>query len=338
MQAITKIAALTILLAASITTRSASLELDAGMRARPGADAGPTRVSMELYVIDIAEIDDRDQTFKADMSIRLQWHDPRLARPAGSDVISLPLSDIWNPRLRIGNQRDVKTHFPEVARIDWNGLVSYEQRYSGDFTTSADIRRFPFDERTIGIIMVTADHSPSDISLDFTETSIGRAGAFSIPNWTLGDVTAGTGAFEVLGGREFLQFSIEFSGSRRSSYYVWSVIFPLILIVMMSWSVFFIKPMHLAAQLTMSATSMLTLIAYRFAISSVLPPVPYLTKLDVFITGSTVLVFLALAESIVTGTLAENERNAFAENMDRKARIVFPAVFFLFVAYTFISY
>ena len=86
--------------------------------------------------------------------------------------------------------------------------------------------------------------------------------------------------------------------------------------------------------MSMSATSMLTLIAYRFAISSILPPVPYLTRMDVFVTGSTVLVFLALVESILTGTLAEYEHNELAEKLDSLARILFPSVFAVFVTIT----
>lgn len=327
-----------ILLLTSLSTTSpgAAFELDPGMRARPGADAGPTRVSMELFVIDIAKIDDRDQIFKADVTIRLQWHDPRLARPGETEVITLPLTDIWNPRLRIYNQRDIRAHFPEIARIGPDGLVAYEQRYSGDFTASADIHRFPFDKRTVTISMLTVDHRPSEIRLDFTEDSIDRAVDFSIPNWTIGEVVPKTGVFRALGGREFLRFDIEMKGSRRSSYHVWSVIVPLILIVMMSWSVFFVKPKHLGSQMTLAATSMLTLIAYRFAVSSVLPPVPYMTSMDIFITGSTVFVFLALAEAVSTGALADNDHNMFAERLDGIARYLFPSVFVVFLAITFL--
>ena len=112
MRTISIIAAFVTVLAVSAGSPAASFEVDPGMRTRPGADAGPTIVSMELYVIDIAKIDDRDQTFKADLSIRLKWQDPGLARPGENDVISLPLTDIWNPRLRIYNQREVKNTLP----------------------------------------------------------------------------------------------------------------------------------------------------------------------------------------------------------------------------------
>ena len=334
MKAVSITTVIIILLAALIAMPAAALEVDAGMRARPGAASGPTVVSMELYIIDIAKIDDREQTFKADMSVRLKWHDPRLARPGASDVISLPLSDIWNPRLRAVNQRDVKTHFPEIARIDADGFVAYEQRYSGDFTTLSDIRDFPFDERNVTILMISVDHSPAEVRLDFSEISIDRADVFSIPNWSIGDVSAETGIFSAFGGREFLSINIDLYGKRKSSYLMWSVVVPLLLIVMMSWSVFFVKPKHLGSQMTLAATSMLTLIAYRFAVSAVLPPVPYMTRLDIFITGSTILVFLALVEAVVTGALADNEHNVFAERLDSIARVLFPSIYTVFVLIT----
>jgi hypothetical protein len=158
-------------LAASSGSNAGAFEIDPGMRSRPGTDGVPTVVALECFVIDIEEINDHEQSFVADISIRMQWQDPRLARPGRSDVVSLQLTDIWNPRLRIANQRDVKEHFPDIVRIDSDGSVAFEQRYSGEFTSLADISRFPFDERTFRIIFVTADQSGKDIRFDFSDSN-----------------------------------------------------------------------------------------------------------------------------------------------------------------------
>jgi hypothetical protein len=50
-----------------------------------------------------------------------------------------------------------------------------------------------------------------------------------------------------------------------------------------------------SSQVSIAMTSMLTLIAYRFAIDSQLPRLPYMTRLDVFILASTLLVFFPLS-------------------------------------------
>jgi cadmium resistance protein CadD (predicted permease) len=72
---------------------------------------------------------------------------------------------------------------------------------------------------------------------------------------------------------------------------------------------------------------MLTLIAYRLAIDSQLPRLPYTTRLDAFILTSTLLVFFCLIEVLVTTILDNNQQTARAKWIDRCCRIIFPAIF-----------
>ena len=58
----------------------------------------------------------------------------------------------------------------------------------------------------------------------------------------------------------------------------------------------------------LAATSLLTMIAYRFLLGNLVPKVSYLTRLDVFIFGATILVFVALMEALVTARLANRDR------------------------------
>ncbi|MFQ5541646.1 MAG: hypothetical protein ACE5E2_02360, partial [Candidatus Binatia bacterium] len=53
----------------------------------------------------------------------------------------------------------------------------------------------------------------------------------------------------------------------------------------------------------------------------------YLTRVDRFVLGSLVLVFLALAEAITSGVLAARGKEALARRLDRWARFIFPAAF-----------
>jgi hypothetical protein len=105
---------------------------------------------------------------------------------------------------------------------------------------------------------------------------------------------------------------------------VTSVIFPLIVLVIMSWAVFWIPQIEIGVQLGFAATSMLTIIAYRFALAHEVPPVPYSTALDKFLNGVFVLAFLALVEVVVTARLIHRDRRHRAELVDRWCRWVFP--------------
>ncbi len=74
---------------------------------------------------------------------------------------------------------------------------------------------------------------------------------------------------------------------------------------------------------------MLTLIAYRFAVGTDLPKVEYMTRLDLFILGSSILVFASLIQVVVTSSLAKSDRLFEARKIDVWCRGLFPVVFVL---------
>ena len=108
---------------------------------------------------------------------------------------------------------------------------------------------------------------------------------------------------------------------------MWKIIVPLSLIVFMSWTVFWINPAQFGPQIGLSATSMLTLIAFQFATTSMVPALGYFTTLDEFITGSTIVVFAALCQSLTTSYLVSQDREKLALRIDRISRFVFPLGF-----------
>ena len=46
---------------------------------RPNAGAGPTRVNVYLYLVDVFEVSGSDQAFSADVVLIAEWRDPNLA-------------------------------------------------------------------------------------------------------------------------------------------------------------------------------------------------------------------------------------------------------------------
>jgi hypothetical protein len=57
------------------------------------------------------------------------------------------------------------------------------------------------------------------------------------------------------------------------------------------------------------------------------PKLGYLTLLDGFIVGSTILVFLALVESLTTIYLVSKEKKELAIRIEKMSRLVFPITF-----------
>jgi hypothetical protein len=123
---------------------------------------------------------------------------------------------------------------------------------------------------------------------------------------------------------------------RHTGFFTLKVIFPLILIVAMSWLVFWIDPSMAATQISVSVTAMLTLIAYRFSIGELVPKLAFLTRLDYFVLGSTVLIFLSLMEVVYTSYLSGAGQLEKARAVDFHARWIMPSLFVAIILETLV--
>lgn len=294
---------------------------------RPKPETGPTPVQVGIHLIDVHGIDDAAETFESDIFLLVQWRDPRLA--FGSPC-RLPLSEIWSPELLVGNAVRVTSWLEPVARIGEDGSVHYVQRYLGKFRTKLDLREYPFDRQTLPFTLVSIAYGPSEVAATARDAT---ARDFEIAGWRRGPITgrtdnmAGISIQDVGGRQEHLRVHYELQLERDPAAYVRRAIVPLLIIVLMSFAVFWIDPGQIGPQLSVSSVSILSLIAFLFALQRSVPPVPYMTRLDQLVLGSLVLVFLAFIEAVITSTLAGRGRHVLAVRIDRIARWAFlPAL------------
>lgn len=302
---------------------------------RPGAEAGPTKVSYAVWIADITRIDSVDQTFSENVVIVLRWNDPTL-RHAGPGAKQYALQNIWHPPVLILNESgETKRSLPDVAEVALDGTVTLRQRLIGTFVHKLDLRAFPFDRAEFPVHVVSPGHLQQDVEFQPEPSAvaagmrdgIGRAERVTLQDWRVLSIAAGPQPYTVLPGLELAGFTFKFAAARNSQYFAIKVILPLLLIVMMSWAVFWIDPTEVGTQFSIAVTSMLTLIAYRFAIETNIPKLPYLTRLDTFILMSSLLVFISLIEVLVVTKFAKHDRLEQARTIDRRCRWIFPLIF-----------
>ena len=175
--------------------------------------------------------------------------------------------------------------------MDQDGNVIYRQRIFGKFSQPLDLRKFPMDQQTLNFEIISVGNTPSEVNL--IQNSSGINEKFSLPNWQIINWEfCRTTIFSFLPdvpAKEGVIFSI--TAERYVHFYIFKFIIPLLLIVFMSWIVFWIDPTDYASQISVAITSMLTLIAYQYLVGSSLPRVPYLTRLDELMFFSTAMVF-----------------------------------------------
>ena len=302
---------------------------------RPAPEAGPTQVSVGIWIVDVANIDSAQQNFTADIAVVLQWKDARLAH-TGNGQTHYALDQTWTPRVAIANETSsVSRKFPDSVEVEPDGTVIYRQRYVGSFTQSLRLQSFPFDRQAFHIQLVAIRYRPNEVLFvpdenwirDGLQQAAGISPSITLPDWTVEKWDAKARVYALTPGMQYSGYAFEFTASRNVAYYIWKVILPLVLIVMMSWVVFWIDPATSNSQISVAVTSMLTLIAYRFAVDSQLPRLPYMTRIDLFFLVSTLLVFFSLIEVLVTTILDNNQETERAKRIDRSCRAIFPAIF-----------
>jgi len=283
-------------------------------------------VEVKVYLFDIDGIDSVSQSFVANLALVLRWHDPSLAHE-GLDSISKDLNEIWHPRVQILNQQRLVNTFPQSVEIHPDGEVIYRQRVWGSFSQPLELSEFPFDTQRLEITLANLSFGSQKIRLKPSPDS-GIAENLSIPDWEIMQWDFAAEDLELDNESSLIPgmvFSLE--AKRYTNYFRFKVILPLILIVMMSWLVFWIDPSLISSQISVAVTAMLTMIAYRFALAGMLPRLPFLTTLDFFVMASTIMVFLSMVEVVYTAYLSTDNRLEKARMIDRKARWIAPLIY-----------
>src|SRR3954447_13584803 len=302
---------------------------------RPAADAGPTEVSVGIWIVDISNIDSAQQSFTAEIALVLRWKDPRLAH-TGSGVVRYPLEQVWHPRVGIANETaSVIRKLPDGVEVEPDGSLVYRQIFAGAFTQPLRLQSFPFDRQKFHIQLVAVRYLPNEVRFvpdeDWVRHGLKNAGGIAssvtLPDWTIENWETRPLTYALTPGLQYSGYIFEFTASRNVQHYILKVILPLVLIVIMSWVVFWTDPTSSNTQFSVAVTSMLTLIAYRFAVDTQLPRLPYMTRLDVFFLISTLLVFFSLIEVLTTTILDNNDLPQPAKKLDHCCRIIFPVIF-----------
>ena len=150
-----------------------------------------------------------------------------------------------------------------------------------------NLKSFPFDKQTLKYTIVNNNYGLTDRILrpqTFTyETLNNFIKKNDIPGWEKKSFNVKKFFYrnptdQKNFGRDGLQIEIEIE--RKHGYYIFKVIFPIVLILIVCWSVVWIHPKEIEARLTITIVCLLSLIAYNFVIDEELPKLEYLTVMD----------------------------------------------------------
>jgi len=304
----------------------------------PGfAKASETKqaVDVAIYVIDISEVQELQQSVVADFVIIARWHQDDLEDPDAPELRIFSLDQVESPRLFVINARRLREKFGTSVEVDRTGQALLRQRYQGTLSVPMDLRNFPMDVQTFEIAVGTLDYRGRKLVADPRRS--GAMQSFTVAGWRVEPVALESGELMAPDGNHYYStITAVYTAERNGLFFAWKLFIPLGLIVLMAYAVFWLDPTALSTQIGIATSTVFTLIAYNFALSSILPQISYLTRADLYMIGCMLLVFGALGEAVITGVLARKETHlALARRIDLIARFVYPAIYaiVIFVAF-----
>ncbi len=310
-------------------------ESENGITPPPGEIPVPVRVG--IYLLDITNIDETRNTFDVELDVVVRWTDTRMAfdpEAAGTDrrVHVGPEADklfdgIWTAQIVLANPVGQMGTGARKVTVHADGRMEISVQVNSTIRTNLDYRRFPFDSQVLPIILESFAWNNTVVELVMDPDRTGFAPEFVLAEWDVEALDSSVG--DVLRVRDAVPFSnlnYEIRIQRQSGYYLWKIFLTVIIIVSLTWVVFWMSDERLGRRAGISSSGILTVIAYQFVTTSTLPRVSYLTVADRVMTVSIITIAATMVVSVFVDRI-DFENQAAKLRVDRACRWIFPLAY-----------
>lgn len=311
----------------------------------PRTDGAPVKVSVALHILNLSNVNEVTERFEISAYLIIQWNDPRLAYTPDSPwdtSRSYSPGLFWIPRLVLLNSTTPRQTHERSLILYPSGQVEYAEHFNATLSSNFHLRRFPFDEQTLVVLVHPFYNQQDDILFvprqNPTWLAAELVGYSSLASWQLDDLKAGIATAPARFGTKISEANFSIRVTRRYGFYLWKVFLPLTMMVILSWAVFWIDPFDLDNQIQVAITTILTIIAFAFAISSTLPRIPYLTYTDAFFLNCYIFVFVAILELMTVHVVHREEKTELGLRIRRISRWAVPSAFVLVNALIFCDF
>ena len=273
-------------------------------------------VQVGAAIMGIYEVSERTSSWSADYYLYESWP------PAAGFV----------PQTEIVNEIERKSSSQFDSTELRGGLCLRTRRLHSTLRTDFNLRTFPFDVQTLKLEVSDAQFPSGEVRYedesDRTVAGVDDSVLRQLAAWKISpkvQYTRATKAFRWDPGApdyDYATFAV--TVRRHVSYHVSRYFLPLLLIVVVSFGVFWISPDDLSSEMSVTVTCLLAAVALQLAEGSELPDVSYLTIADRTFATSYVAIALSILQSLCTNHLARNGKQTLALAVDRRCRIAFP--------------
>ena len=122
-------------------------------------------------------------------------------------------------------------------------------------------------------------------------------------------------------------FVVTLEVERQSFFLMRLVVLPMMIIMALSWAVFWMDRSSLGDRMSVSFIGLLTAVAYQTMVSSIMPQISYVTLIHGFLYFSFILMSAPVVINLVVGNCDRRGDFARGDLIDRRCRWIFPSVY-----------
>jgi hypothetical protein len=295
-------------------------------------------VKIGMSIDQIVNVDQQSETFTIVGSLQMIWQHPALAFSPDScncPIKSMDLNalmalankkDIFLPLFTFFNQQGNRWTQDQAVFIDPLGKTTYRERFTVTLQApDFDFTTYPFDSQKFNVHIDLS--VPTQVfSFEEIENPVNPLGdQLGEEEWLLEKFTQETTEVSYTKDLKNSRFTTTLEMKRHLIFYVVRIFVPLILILCVSWVIFFLK--DYSKQLDVASGNLLVFLAFNFTISNDLPRLGYLTLLDRMIITSFGCAALVVIISVCQKRLVAKGADNLARHIDKLVLIFYPMVY-----------
>lgn len=307
--------------------------------ALPKSD-GPIAVAASFELLSITEIDDEAERVTFSGILTLQWHDGHQAFDPVEEGVAEKIfsgayqfnevSPGWYPQVTLANTSGQYDSRAVVLRVKADGTCTLREQLEAVAKVNLDMLRFPFDQQSLGFVFRVFGFDTSEVVLETAPKPAFAAESLAkVPQWTLENIEASIRTINAVdsGGIDPASALVVVVKMKREPLFMLRlVVIPLSLIVILSWSVFWMDRASIGDRMAVSFVGILTVVAYEITLVGIVPNVSYITFMNGFLNFSFLLMCATVAVNLFVG-LADRRGHEHGDRIDRYCRWIFPLAY-----------
>jgi hypothetical protein len=303
----------------------------------PPEQDGPIEVLFDFELHGINSIDSAEETVELAGVMTVMWNDPRrMFDPAAEGVREKifqgdhqvnEVASGWYPQVSLLNQAGSYEKSGVQLRIKPDGTVVLKEKLIAAVKTPLDLRAFPFDFHRLEVAFALMGGEKNEAFLRVKPRNLDYGDAIRIPGWSLGRIALSDENLSARIAKVSNAVILAIEVNREAAYIRRLITAPMAVIVLLSFSIFWMDKSSLADRNAVSFTGILTGVSFQSIVVSVIPPVSYITLMQVFLFVSLVLIAATVPINLIVATLDRAGKQGIGDIIDRRCRLIFPLIY-----------